>query len=54
MVKKFLMAIGAAMIALGAALQALQAGIDRLRGAGAGVKETDAYRELDKPFGGKK
>lgn len=57
--KKFLMAIGAAMIALGAALRALQSRIDALRRLGARATETDAYKELNKPVdasfrGGKK
>lgn len=59
MMKKILLAIGAAMIALGVALRALQSRIDALRGLGARAKETDVYKELDKPVdasfrGGKK
>lgn len=47
---KFLWVIGAAMIALGAALRALQTRIDALRGIGARVKETGAYKDLNKPI----
>ncbi|MHB8938542.1 MAG: hypothetical protein ACYC39_09515 [Thiobacillus sp.] len=55
---KFLWVIGAGLIAVGAALTALQVRIDALRGIGARVKETGAYKELNKPidatFRGKK
>ncbi len=47
--KKYLMAIGAALIAIGFALRALQSRIDALRGLGARAKETEIYSELDKP-----